>query len=685
MRPTFSEQDWSDEMTRVRGLAPWALVGLWLTVASAAHAATERSTVLMLGKVAGYQQVEYLPNGEVKAHFEFNDRGRGPAMDSVFRVNADGTVASSETRGVDYMKAPVEERYSVTGTTHRWKNSAEDEQRELAGPVFYLSLESVPEETVLMVRAALKAKGQRLALLPSGEVQVSAVGAPLNVKGKAGSQRVQLYAMTGLSLTPSYVWLDEKQRFFGVVYPWSKLVREGFEETTDQLDAAQKIEERRLAEARAKSLTTKLDRPLAITHARVFDPGTLAVEEDQTVIVTKGRITAVGPAAKVAVPQGARTLDAQGRFLMPGLWDMHVHFMGGASGPLALAGGVTTVRDLANDEKVLNELITSIESGKDLGPRVIKAGFIDGRGPYSGPTRVFADTEEEARTAIEHYAANGFEQVKIYSSIKPELVPAMVKLAHAKGLRLSGHVPAFMTARQFVEAGADEIQHVNFLLLNFLFDKVQDTRTPARFTAVAENAAALDMGSREVRDFVTLLRERGVVVDPTVSTFEDLFHNHPGHWNAGASAILARMPPTWQRGIRSGGGGLPDVAKKTELYRDSYQRMIDFVGLLHRGGVRIVAGTDGTSGLQLVRELELYVAAGIPPKEVLRITTLGGAEVTKREKEYGRVLPGYVADLILVDGDPTLYIGDLRKVRQVIRGDRMFESAALFRSVGIAP
>jgi imidazolonepropionase-like amidohydrolase len=295
------------------------------------------------------------------------------------------------------------------------------------------------------------------------------------------------------------------------------------------------------------------------------------------------------------------------------------------------------------------------------------------------------DTEEEARTAVDHYASKGFEQIKIYSSIKPELVPVLVRLAHAKGLRLSGHVPAFMTARQFVEAGADEIQHINFLVLNFLFDKVQDTRTPARFTAVGENAALLDLSSPEVRGFVALLKERGVVVDPTVSIFDDMFHNQPGHWNAGVSAILHRLPPTWQRGVRSGGGGLPDVAKRPERYRDSFNRLVEFVGLLHRSGVRIVAGTDNLPGLFLARELELYVSAGIPPKEVLRIATLGNAEVMKRDKEYGRVLPGYVADLILVDGDPTLLIGDLRKVRQVIRGDRLYESAALFRSVGIAP
>jgi hypothetical protein len=655
-----------------------------LALAPAAQAATERSTVLLLGNVAGHQQVEYLPNGEVKAHFEFNDRGRGPVLDSVFRVNANGTLAAAETRGVDYLKAPVSERYSATGASHSWKNSAEDEKREVPGPAFYLSLDSAPEETVLLVRAALKAKGQKMALLPSGEAQVAAVGA-YAVKGKAGSRKVRLYALTGLDLTPNYVWLDEEQRFFAFVSGWMKMVREGFEDTTDQLDKYQEAEQRRLAEARAKTLTTKLDRPLAITHARVFDPGTLAVEEDQTVLVTKGRITAVGPSAKVAVPQGARTLDAQGRFLMPGLWDMHAHLSAGADGPLAIASGVTTVRDLANEERTLSELTAAIEDGRDIGPRVIRAGFMDGRSPYSGPTRVFVDTEEEARTAIDHYASKGFEQVKIYSSIKPELVPTLVKLAHAKGLRLSGHVPAFMTARQFVEAGADEIQHINFLVLNFLFDKVQDTRTPARFIAVGENAASLDLSSPEVRSFIALLRERGVVVDPTVSIFDDMFHNQPGHWNAGVSPILDRLPPTWQRRIRSGGGGLPDVVKRPERYRDSFNRLVEFVGLLHRSGVRIVAGTDNLAGMFLPRELELYVSAGIPPKEVLRIATLGNAEVMKRDKEYGRVLPGYVADLILVDGDPTLLMGDLRRVRHVIRGDRMYESAALFRAVGIAP
>ncbi|WP_093525469.1 amidohydrolase family protein [Stigmatella erecta] len=662
----------------------WMLAGALLSLGWDAAAATERSAVLILGKAAGYQQVEYLPEGQVKVHYEYNDRGRGPVLDRTYTVTANGTVAASEGQGVDYLKAPVQERYTVQGTSHTWKNAAEEGQRDLKGPAFYLSLHGVPEETVLLVRAALKAPGQRLALLPSGEVHVQAIGTH-TLQGTAGKRKVRLYALSGIDLVPAYVWLDENQRFFASGSSWSLLVREGFENTRDQLLQLQDAEEGRLAQARAQQLTTKLDRPLAITHARVFDPGTLAVEEDQTVLVEQGRITAVGPSAKLPVPKGARTLDAQGRFLMPGLWDMHAHINRGADGPLAIAAGITTVRDLANDEQALASLISSIEAGQDIGPRVIKAGFMDGRSPYSGPTKVFVDDEAEARAAIDHYAANGFEQIKVYSSTKPELVQVIARLAHAKGLRVSGHVPAFMTAQQFIEAGADELQHINFLALNFLFDRVQDTRTPARFIAVGENAASLELSSPAVRGFITLLRERNVVVDPTVSIFDDMFHNHPGHWNEGASTVLARVPPTWQRWLRSGAGGLPDVPKRPELYRDSFLRLVEFVGLLHRSGVHIVAGTDNVSGLFLPRELELYVAAGIPPKEVLRIATLGNAEVMKRDKTFGRVLPGYTADLILIEGDPTLLMSDVRKVRHVVRGDRLYESAALFRSMGITP
>ena len=179
---------------------------------------------------------------------------------------------------------------------------------------------------------------------------------------------------------------------------------------------------------------------------------------------------------------------------------MHVH-VGPTDGLLHMAAGVTSVRDLANDNDALLQIKRDIESGTMIGPRITMRGFMDGRGPYTGPTKVFVDTEAEARSAIDNYAKHGYDGIKVYSSIKPELMPTIIKIAHDKGLRVSGHVPAFMTAQQFVEAGADEIQHINMVFLNFFFDEVKDTRTPA----------ALHRGGRARRDAGSELGARALV------------------------------------------------------------------------------------------------------------------------------------------------------------------------------
>lgn len=644
----------------------------------------ERSDVLTMGAKAGFQEARYADDGSVRVHYEFNDRGRGPKLDAEYKIATDATVSAINSNGNDYFKGPVAETLQRDGNRFTWKNSSESETREAAGAAFYLTLDSTPELYVLLSRALLAAPGQKLAILPAGEARIEKL-TELRVKGKPGAKKVVLYAVHGLDLTPSFIWLDDQQRFFASYSSWSSLVREGYADALPTLAKTQDAQETRQARQRAAALTERLTKPLLIRNVRAFDPASGEITEDAAVLVDQGRIVASGRAADVTAPAGAETLDGGGKFLMPGLWDMHAHFFGQADGVLDIAGGVTTVRDLANNPPVLAERIKAIEAGQDIGPRIIKAGIIDGPGPFAGPTKALADNEADAQRIVDDYAASGHEQIKIYSSIKPELMPKIAQMAHAKGLRVSGHVPAHMTARQFVENGADEIQHINMLMLNFLFDKVQDTRTPARFTAIGEYGAGIDLGTPAVRDFVALLKQRDIAIDPTVSTFEDMFLGRPGLPGPGFAAIMTRLPLTWQRNIRSGAGGLPIKPGQESAYRDGFQRMIDFVGLLHRSGVRIVAGTDGSGGLQLPRELELYVAAGIPPKEALRTATYAAAAVTKRDKEYGRIAPGYVADLILIDGDPTMNMADIRKVRTVIRGDRRYDSAKLFSAIGIAP
>jgi cytosine/adenosine deaminase-related metal-dependent hydrolase len=650
-----------------------------------AHAAenVEKSVLILAGANAGFQEARYADDGALAVHFEFNDRGRGPKLDATYVLDKKGVPTSIELKGVDYLKAPIDETFKRSGDELAWKNGAEDEKRTVSGSAFFLGLNQVPEDSILLIRALLDAPDHTLDLVPAGKASIRKL-ASTKVTGKSGSKTVDLYAISGLGLLPDFVWLDQDQRFFASYSGWSTLIREGYEDAVQTIGDRQEQEEKRLAETRANELTRTLSGPLLIRNVRVFDPPSGEVVDDRAVLIDAGKIVSIG-AADVASLPGVEELDGAGRFLMPGLWDMHVHYTGGADGLLDLASGVTTVRDMANQVDKLKSLIDGIEAGKDIGPRIIRAGIIDGKGPFAGPTKVLVDNEEEALAAVKMYKDTGHEQIKIYSSVKPELMPIIAKAAHEQGMRVSGHVPAFMTARQFVENGADEIQHINMLFLNFMFDKVQDTRTPARFTAVAEYGAALDLSSKPVRDFIQLLKDRDIVIDPTVGTFEDMFLSRPGIPGPGFAAIANRFPTSWQRQLRSGSGGLEAKPGQVALFRDSYRNMVNMVGVLYRSGVHIVAGTDNLAGMTLPRELELYVEAGIPPMDVLRVATSGSAEVMKRDDDYGRVAPGYVSDLILVDGDPSINMADIRKVRTTIRGDRLYDADALFKAVSVAP
>jgi len=345
---------------------------------------------------------------------------------------------------------------------------------------------------------------------------------------------------------------------------------------------------------------------------------------------------------------------------------------------LNIASGVTSVRDLANDIDYVTGLRKQFADGTLVGPRVLLAGFLDGPGPYAGPTKVLVDNQDEVKKAIDKYASLGYVQIKIYSSIKPELVPFITSYAHSKGMRVSGHIPAFMYADQAVEEGYDEIQHANFLLLNFLRD-VKDTRTPARFTSIAERGGAIDLHSEEAKKFFDLLIEHKTVIDPTLATFEPMFVARPGVMPEAQSAIADRLPPQVRRGFLT--GGLPDSGSEKSVA--GYAKMIELVHELHAHGIRIVAGTDEMAGFTLHRELELYAKAGIPNAEILQLATLGAARVMHRDAELGSIAPGKLADLVVIDGDPVANISDVRKPVWVIKDGTLFDSKEVYRAIGV--
>jgi imidazolonepropionase-like amidohydrolase len=642
--------------------------------------AATRYTFILSGNKAGYESSTRNPDGSLQVHFEFNDRGRGPNINEKVVAGKDGIPVDIEITGVDYLKAPVEERFSLKQGTASWKNRSEEGQKKISGKAFYTTISGASEETALLAQALLPAPQHKLSLLPAGEASIEKRG-ELKINANGQSRTVVQYAITGLGFSPFAFWLDVDGKLFASVSTWSSIIQEGWEATiADLLKEQDRFDNARSANL-AHTLARKPKGPLVFIHANLFDSESAQMLPSRTVVITGNKITAVGADGQVPLPKNAETIDATGKTLMPGLWDMHVHVQPG-DGLLHMVCGVTSVRDLANDTDALLQMRRRFDEGAEIGPRVAMAGFIDGRGPYQGPTKVFADTEEEAKTAIDNYAKLGYIQIKVYSSLKPELLPKIVEMAHAHGMRVSGHVPSGMNAEQFVRDGVDEIQHMNFIFLDFM-PQVKDTRTPARFTEVAAHGAEIDPKSEQVQAFIQLLKEHKIVVDPTLSIFESMIDDRPGKMAAGYAAVADNMPAQVRRGFLYGGLQVP--AGQDQRYQDSFQRMLDMAKAFYDSGVPIVAGTDSVAGYTLHRELELYVKAGIPAPKVLQLATLGAARVVKRDSELGSIAPGRLADVILVDGDPATHISDIRRVKTVVKDGVVFQVADMDRALGVIP
>ena len=641
----------------------------------------DRYSFLLMGNLAGQQAVWTASDGSLHIFFQFNDRGRGPKTTSILKLDPSGLPLSEVITGNDYLKSPINETYSLDAGTARWKNDSEQGEKKISAPAFYSSLNGGPSEIALLAHAALHNRG-KITLLPEGEARVQRM-AELDVEAAGRKKHVALYAATGLDFSPTYFWLEASDKFFASLDEWGSAVPEGWESAAATLLAAQN----KVKQSRAADLAAKLAhhvRGIVFTHANVFDAESGKIIYDQNVFVSEDRIIKVEPSPPEGFATGfppPRIINATGKTLLPGLWDMHAH-VGDNDGLLNLAAGVTTVRDLANDTDSLLARRQRIIDGKEIGTRIVLAGIIDGRGPYQGPTKVLVSTVAEARAAVDNYKRLGYVQIKIYSSVKPELVPAIIDEAHKNGLRVSGHIPAEMTAAQCVELGYDEIQHINFLMLNFMPD-VKNTNTIARLVEPAKRSADLDLTSPQVQSFIKLLQDHHTKLDLTLSIFEDQYLNRAGQIPRGFQPIASRLPAQVRRGLLS--TGLTPPAGMDETYRKSFAKMMEFAGLLYRSGIPIEAGTDSMAGFALHRELELDVQAGIPPSQVLQNATLNAARIMSLDKDLGSIAPGKLADLILVDGNPAANISDIRRTTLVVKDGVLYNPAELYTELGVTP
>ncbi|HJU99661.1 MAG TPA: amidohydrolase family protein [Burkholderiaceae bacterium] len=668
-----------------------SLLSLALAAAfgASAHAASTTQYLIIAenGKQIGQQVVQHEDDGLTRVRFSYKDNGRGPELEEQFRVGADGTMTEYTVKGSSTFGNAVNEHFERKGDQAQWKATSEQGSKTVSGPAAYLPLNSSFEVVSANITALAATADGKLPLLPSGTLSQRVLDT-VEVTGDDAAhpqtQTVQLLAQTGIGLSPSFYWATTgaRPRLFGVVIPgFATMLEQGWQHNGTALAARQKAAESKMLADVAAQLQHPLDGLTVVRNARVFDSEKAIVGAPSDVYVLRGRITAVLPAG-APVRGAVNQIDAGGRIMLPGLFDMHGH-VDRWSGALNLAAGVTSVRDMGNDNAQMQQMLDETIAGKLLAPQVVPAGFLEGESPYSANGGFVIKDLAQAKNAIDWYAEHGYPQLKIYNSFPKAILKETVAYAHSRGMRVSGHIPAGLRAQQALDAGYDEIQHINQVLLNFLVTPTTETRTLERFTLPAEKVAGLDFNARPVRDYVAELAKKQISIDPTLSAFAFL-KQRDGDMSEPFGPIADHMPPDVKRGFSVGTMKIADDASY-QRYQKSYDKMVQFVGILYRAGVPIVAGTDDLAGFTLQSELQLLVKAGLTPAQALQVATRNGARYTRTSNERGSIAPGKLADLVLVDGDPTKDIADVRKVAAIITRGYLIYPREIDATLGIAP
>jgi imidazolonepropionase-like amidohydrolase len=503
-----------------------------------------------------------------------------------------------------------------------------------------------------------------ISLLPAGEVKIVREGTD-TVLFNNQKLLLERYIIGGLVWGNEIIWTDKNDNLVCLITNDAEgdkleMMQEQYESLLPELLSKAANYSMQLFNT-AMKINGSAKGTLAIVGGNIIDVEGGVSVSNSVIIIEKGIIKQTGKAGTINIPANATIIHAEGKTILPGLWDMHSHFEQAEWGPAYLAAGVTTVRDCGNEFVYINAIKAAIDSHKGVGPNILKAGIIDGPGS-SGLGIVRASTEEEAVNAVQMYKNNGFAQIKIYSSVKAAIVKAICNEAHRLGLTVTGHIPNGMTIKEGVNAGMDQVNHIQYVYSAMKRNK--DRSVDLQDTV---NAAVLNF-----------LKEHNTVIDPTIGVFEMSFRSVKDNITEMEPAFYS-LPLPLQTLFKN--TGMPEAQAK--LYKPLYDAMKNMIKALHDKGVTIVAGTDmGFPGYSLARELELYVDAGLTPLEAIQTATIVPARVMNKDKETGSVKAGKQADLIIIDGDPLLQIRNIRKVWMVIKEGQQYDPVVLHRMVG---
>ena len=599
-------------------------------------------------------------------------------QDLAIHLGPNGVPDRVVVRGVD-PSGDVAESFEASGNEARWTSRSDEGSAPYDGRAFYVSAGGPFAGSSALVEALYRAPGQRLALLPGGQARLTRLTEAAVGEGER-RKTVTAYAVEGISLTPQPVWLNSDGSLFGIVSSLA-LLPEGYEGARAQLEEAQEVALAERSPEIARRFGGVPTEPVAFTNVRLFDSEAGRFIDGQTVVAEAGRISAVGPTAAMTLPSTARIIDGSGKTLLPGIWDAHMHVGSDDQGLMLLSMGVTSARDPGGEMEPTIRRRARVSRGDLLFPTVYSSVLIDGAGPLQAQGGVSVNSAEEAVSAVRRAHEQGYTGVKFYTSMRPDWLRAGIAEADRLGLHVHGHIPATMRPTDVLAAGYDEITHINFVMMQAMPDEVvNQSNGLMRFQGPGRHARNVDLNAEPMRSLIAEMARRRTVVDPTVAVFEQGYGAEPRDLSLAYAPFLGTMPPATERGFRGGGFLLPDGVTRAQ-YRESFAKLLELTAALHRAGVPIVAGTDGF-GLELIRELELYVQAGMSPAEALQTATIRAAQLVGAADRTGSIAVGKEADLFLVDGDPSRNIGDLRQTLWVMSDGLLMNADDLRSAAG---
>jgi imidazolonepropionase-like amidohydrolase len=663
-------------MNRILLLAAGLLASASLP--SMAAAATETYTVLVSGRNVGHLKAD-TSGATTVIDYDYKNNGRGPTMAETLTLGGDGLPAAWTIKGATTFGGKVDERFELKNGTASWTDSTGSASARVGEPSLYIGQGASPWALGVYARALLKDGDRAMPALPGGTVRLEKVES-FTANGAGGPVEVTAYALSGIDLNPNYLILDKDGAFFASTQGRGVTVRQGYEGEEARLRAlAERLSAARYA-AIQKATAHEYAAPVRIRNVRLFDPRTLALTAPRSVVVFRDRIAAVEPLDSPATP-GEVTIDGAGGTLVAGMTEMHGH-TSEDDAVLNLAAGITTIRDMGNNNAELLAMMARIEAGESAGSRIVPAGFVEGRSPFSSNNGFVAETQAQAIDAIRWYAARGYPAIKIYNSIKPEWVPAMVAEAHKLGLHVMGHVPAFATADQMMEAGYDELTHINQFMLQWILKPGEDTRNLLRLTAL-RRLPALDLDSAPVRKTMDMIVAKKVAIDPTMVIHEAFTQSRDGQVPPGMVDYLDHMPISVQRDSKRAWVDLSEAGDDA-AYRGAFEKIVEVLKRLNDRGVMIVPGTDMGGAFTYHRELELFQRLGMTPAQVLKRATWDMAAYLDQDQQRGSIENGKLADFFLVAGDPTKDLKAIKSIRMVVKNGTVYFPSEIYSHFGIA-